>query len=182
LLEIRFHGRGGQGAVTTAELLARAAVSEEKYAQAFPSFGPERRGAPVMAFCRVSDKKILCRYQVKEPDMVVVLDPSLLDVLDPTKGLKRDGCLVVNSELTPKQLKEKHKYNCKVACVDASKIAKEIIKLNITNTAMLGVLLKASGAVRFESLTEPFKERFGKVAENNLKACRKAFDETVMEG
>jgi pyruvate ferredoxin oxidoreductase gamma subunit len=181
MIELRFHGRGGQGAVTTAELLAKTAVAEGKNAQAFPAFGPERRGAPVLAFCRVSDMKILQRYQVKEPDIVVVLDPSLLAVVDPTRGLKPSGVLVVNSELGPGELKKQRKYSCRVATVDASKIAHEVLKLNITNTAMLGAVVKVSGLVKMESLEEPFQERFGKVAENNLKACRRAYDELKLE-
>jgi pyruvate ferredoxin oxidoreductase gamma subunit len=181
MIEIRFHGRGGQGAVTTAELLARSAVSEGKWAQAFPAFGPERRGAPVLAFCRVSDHKIQHRFQVKNPDIVVVLDPSLLDVLDPTKGMKKDGILVVNSELKPLELKKKYKYQCRVGTVDASRIAREILKLPITNTAMLGALLKVKDLVKMESLKEPFKERFGKVAEMNLSACARAYDEIKLE-
>ncbi len=181
MIEIRFHGRGGQGAVTTAELLARSAVAEGKWAQAFPSFGPERRGAPVVAFCRVSDHKIFHRCQIREPDIVVVLDPSLLDVLDPTEGLKSDGLLVINSELAPQELKKTYKYSCKVATVDASKIAREILRLPITNTAMLGALIRTSNLIKLESLKEPFYERFGKNAEINLKACERAYKETKVE-
>jgi len=181
VIEIRFHGRGGQGAVTTAELLARSAISEGKWAQAFPAFGPERRGAPVLAFCRVSDNKIQHRFQVKEPNLVVVLDSSLLEVVDPTHGLKKDGILVINSELSPEELKKNFKYNCKVASVDASKIAREVLKLPITNTAMLGGLLRVSNLVKLESLEEPFKERFGKAGKGNLDACKRAYQETRME-
>jgi len=181
MIEIRFHGRGGQGAVTTGELLAKAAISEGKWAQAFPAFGPERRGAPVLAFCRVSEGKIQHRFQVKEPNIVVVLDPSLLDVLDPSKGLKPDGLMIVNSPLSPQEIKKQHKYSCKVATLDASKIAHEVLRLNITNTTMLGALIKASKLINLSSLDEPFKERFGKVAENNLKACHRAFDQMKLE-
>lgn len=181
MIEIRFHGRGGQGAVTTAELLARSAVSEGKWAQAFPAFGPERRGAPVLAFCRVSDHKIQHRFQVKNPDLVVVLDPSLLEVLDPTKGMKPGGILVANSELSPAELKKRYQYQCSVATVDASRIAREILRLPITNTAMLGALLKVKELVKLESLREPFQERFGKVAEMNLKACERAYEELKLE-
>jgi pyruvate ferredoxin oxidoreductase gamma subunit len=181
MIEIRFHGRGGQGAVTTGELLAKAAISEGKWAQAFPAFGPERRGAPVLAFCRVSENKIQHRFQVKEPNIVVVLDPSLLEVLDPSKGLKPDGLMIVNSPLSAQEIKKQHQYSCKVATIDASKIAKEILRLNITNTSMLGALVKVSKLIKLQSLDEPFKERFGKVAENNLKACHTAFDQMKLE-
>ena len=182
MIEIRFHGRGGQGAVTTAELLARSAISEGKWAQAFPAFGPERRGAPVLAFCRVSEKKIQHRFQVKTPDVAVVLDPSLMDVLDPTKGLKPGGILVANCEMTPAELKKKYKFTCQVATVDASKIARETIKLAITNTAMLGALLKVKALVELKSLDEPFADRFGKVAGMNLEACKRAYAEMKSEG
>jgi len=98
--EIRLHGRGGQGAVTSAELLARAAISRGKFAQAFPSFGPERRGAPVQAFVRVDDKKIRKREKIYQPDIVLVLDPSLLEVVNVAEGLKEDGVVVVNSPMS----------------------------------------------------------------------------------
>src|SRR5512136_555458 len=101
MLEIRFHGRGGQGAVTSAEILALAAIEEGRYAQAFPSFGPERRGAPVVAFCRISEASIRIRANIYEPDLVVVLDASLLKVVNVAAGLKPDGILVTNTRLTP---------------------------------------------------------------------------------
>jgi pyruvate ferredoxin oxidoreductase gamma subunit len=101
MLEIRFHGRGGQGAVTSAELIAIAAVGKGKYAQAFPSFGPERRGAPVVAFCRVDEKKILIRAKIYDPDVVVVLDPGLITLVNPLEGLKEGGILIVNTKKSP---------------------------------------------------------------------------------
>jgi pyruvate ferredoxin oxidoreductase gamma subunit len=182
MLEIRFHGRGGQGAVTTAELVAQAAVEEGRYSQAFPSFGPERRGAPVMAFCRVDDERIRLRSQIKEPDAAVVLDPKLLDVLDPTAWLKDGGVLVLNSHVSEQELRDKYKIKCRLALVDASKIAIEELKRPITNTAMLGALLKATGVIKLESLEAPIKDRFGKIAEINWKAVNRAFSETVIKG
>ncbi len=104
--EIRFHGRGGQGAVTTAELIAVAAIGEGKYAQAFPSFGPERRGAPVVAYCRISDGKIRVRSKIYEPDVVIVLDPSLLRLVDVEDGLKPDGVLISNHKISSQALKK----------------------------------------------------------------------------
>jgi len=182
MLEIRFHGRGGQGAVTTAELVAQAAVEEGRFSQAFPSFGPERRGAPVMAFCRVDEQQIRLRSQIKDPDVAVVLDPKLLDVLDPTGGLKPGGLLIMNSHLDEKALRDKYGIKCKLAMVDANKIAIEELKRPITNTAMLGALIKATGVIKLESLDGPIKARFGKIAEINWKAVQRAFAETVVKG
>lgn len=181
MLEIRFHGRGGQGAVTTAELLAQAAVEEGRYSQAFPSFGPERRGAPVMAFCRVDEDRIRLRSQIREPDAAVVLDPKLMDVASPTSGLKDSGVLVINSTEDEKSLRERYGIKSRLALVDASRIAIEELKRPITNTAMLGALIKATGALKLESLEEPIKNRFGRIAEINWKAVKRAFDETVIK-
>jgi len=181
MLEIRFHGRGGQGAVTTAELVARAAIGEGKFGQAFPSFGPERRGAPVLSFCRVDSTQILFRSQIREPDVAVVLDPSLLDILDPSHGLKKDGLLILNSHQPAEGLRKRFKFKCKLALVDASAIAKEILKLPITNTAMMGALVRATGVVKLESLKEPIGHRFGKVADRNFAACERAYQETQIK-
>jgi len=181
MLEIRFHGRGGQGAVTTAELMARAAVEEGRYSQAFPSFGPERRGAPVMAFCRVDDHQIRIRAQVVTPDVAVVLDPKLLDVLDPTAGLKEDGILIINSHEEPKSLRDKHGLSCKLALVDGTRIAWDELKRPITNTAMIGALVKATGVVKLSSLEEPIMSRFGRIGEINWNAVKRAHEETVVD-
>jgi pyruvate ferredoxin oxidoreductase gamma subunit len=147
LLEIRWHGRGGLGAVTSAELIARAAISEGKYAQSFPSFGPERRGAPVIAFLRISDEFIRTRTAIDEPDMVVVLDPGLLRVVDVASGLKDDGKIIINSRKSPAGLKSEFGYKWPVAVVDATRIARETIGMPITNTAMIGALLKVAEVV-----------------------------------
>lgn len=138
MIEIRFHGRGGQGAVTSAELLALAAIEEGKYAQAFPSFGPERRGAPVLAFCRISDQPIKIRANIYEPDLVVVLDASLLKIVNVAAGLKPGGLLVTTSSDSPERLKQDLKIEYRLGVVDAVKIAREILGLPITNTTMLG--------------------------------------------
>src|SRR3990170_311735 len=106
LIEIRFHGRGGQGSVTCAELLALAAIGEGKYAQAFPSFGPERRGAPVVAFCRISDQPIRIRANVYEPDIVMVLDSTLLKLVNVAAGMKQKGLIVTTSQDTPEKVRE----------------------------------------------------------------------------
>lgn len=178
MVEIRFHGRGGQGAVTSAELLAHAAIREGKFAVALPSFGPERRGAPVVAFARIDDKPIRLRSGVYVPDIVVVLDPKLRETVDVTEGLKEGGILVINSPTKPEGLQR----GIKVAWVNATEIAREEIGLPITNTTMLGALVRAMGVVDLESLFEPFRRRFGKVADKNINALKRAYQETRVEG
>ncbi len=182
LLEIRWHGRGGQGAVTSAELLARAAIEEGKYAQAFPSFGPERRGAPVLAFDRIStDKPIRIRAEVTAPDVVVVLDSSLVRIVNVTSGLKDTGVLVVNTKRSFEEIEAEVGGKWRLALIDATKIARETLGVPIVNTTMLGAVLKATCVVNMDSLVEPIKDRFGRLAERNINAMKKAFDETVVK-
>jgi pyruvate ferredoxin oxidoreductase gamma subunit len=180
MIEMRFHGRGGQGAVTSAELVARAAIDTGKWATAFPSFGPERRGAPVVAFARVDDQPIRLRCKIYNPDAVIVLDPSLLDIANPSEGLREGGILIINSTYDSETLKKRLSYNGRMAVVDANRIAKEVLGLPITNTTMVGALVKATGLLAVESLTEPFQQRFGKIAARNLEAMKRAYDETVV--
>ena len=181
ILEVRWHGRGGMGAVTSAELVARAAISEGKYAQSFPSFGPERRGAPVLAFLRISGEFIRIRTNIYEPDIVAVLDPGLLRVVDVTSGLKKKGKIVINSRKSPDELKSEFEYKWPVATVNAAKIARETIGLPITNTAMIGALLKITEAVRMDSLIEQLQERFGERAEANIEAMKRAYQEILIK-
>jgi pyruvate ferredoxin oxidoreductase gamma subunit len=179
LVEIRWHGRGGQGAVTSAELVAQAAINEGKYAQAFPAFGAERRGAPVVAFVRIdSAKPIWIRAEIAEPDVVMVLDPGLLRVVNVTSGLKASGVLVVNTHKAPEEIIKEFNWNCSLATVDATKIAREQLGVPIVNTAMIGALLKTSDVVKSDSVLEPLKERFGRLAERNIKAMQVAFETT----
>jgi pyruvate ferredoxin oxidoreductase gamma subunit len=181
MIEIRFHGRGGQGGVTSAELLAHAAINEGRYAQAFPSFGPERRGAPVVAFCRISDDPIRIRANICEPDLVVVLDYSILRIVDVTSGLKLPGgILVTDSKFSGEKVKEDFNIKAKLAVVDAAGIALEVLGLAITNTTMLGSLVKASNVVQKDSLIEPLKERFGRIADKNIAAYERAYEETMV--
>ncbi len=181
MVEIRFHGRGGQGAVTSAELTALAAIDEGKFAQAFPSFGPERRGAPVMAFVRVSDERIRTREKVYEPDIVVILDPSLLQIVDVEAGLKEGGMVVLNTTKSFAEVRRETGIKARLALVDATKIATETMRLPITNTTMLGALLKATDLIPVNALRGPIQNRFGPIAEKNLTACLRAFDETTVE-
>ncbi len=179
LLEIRWHGRGGQGAVTSAELVALAAIEEGKFAQAFPSFGPERRGAPVLAFNRISpDQPIRTRTTVEHPDIVVVLDTTLLSIVDVTSGLKEDGTIIVNTHKAAADAKSELGNHWRIAVVNATAIARETLGAPIVNTTMLGALVKATRVVEMESLAEPIKERFGLRAKVNIDACRRAYQET----
>lgn len=181
MIEIRFHGRGGQGAVTSAELMALAAIAEGKYAQAFPSFGPERRGAPVQAFLRLSDTPIKLREKIYEPDVVVVLDPSLLATANVKAGLKAGGTLVANSAKAVSAVRGECGYSGRTAVADASKIAEEELGVPITNTTMLGAVMKAVGLIKPESINGPLVDRFGKLADKNRKAFERAYAETVIE-
>ncbi len=182
LIEVRWHGRGGQGAVTSAELLARAAISEDKYAQAFPSFGPERRGAPVLSFVRISGKEpIRIRAEITQPDVVVVLDPGLLGIVNITSGLKADGMVVINTKKSAEQIKQDFGINSSLATVDATKIARELLGVPITNTTMVGALIKATDVVGLESVVEPLRHRFGRLAEKNIDAMKRAYEETIVK-
>jgi pyruvate ferredoxin oxidoreductase gamma subunit len=181
IIEIRWHGRGGQGAVTSAELTALAAIHEDKYAQAFPSFGPERRGAPVLAFNRIRfDRAIRERSGITKPDIVVVIDPGLVSLINVTDGLKPGGTLIVNSTRSVEDLQQDFNGNWKLAVVDAASIARKLLGVNIVNTTMLGALIKASGVIEFDSLLEPLEERFGARAKSNFEACKTAAENTVL--
>jgi pyruvate ferredoxin oxidoreductase gamma subunit len=182
MVEIRFHGRGGQGAVTSAELTALAAIEQGKCAQAFPSFGPERRGAPVMAYVRVSNKTIRTREKIYTPDIVLVLDPTLLRIVDVAAGLKADGLVILNTKKSVAEIRQETGIKARLALVDASTIAMETMRIPITNTTMLGALLKASQILPLDALRGVIQQRFGPIAEKNMKACARAYEETRVEG
>jgi pyruvate ferredoxin oxidoreductase gamma subunit len=177
MIEVRWHGRGGQGAVTSVELLALTAIGEGKYAQGFPSFGPERRGAPVAAFNRIDDHHIKVRSQIYNPDVVVVLDESLIGMVNVADGLKPEGVLIVNTAKTAKEIAEITKFKGKIATVDGSSIAWKELGVPITNTTMLGAVIKCTNAVKLESVKEPVDHRFGRIANKNLAAMKRAYDE-----
>ncbi len=177
MIEVRFHGRGGQGAVTAAEIVAQAAIKKGEYAQAFPSFGPERRGAPVQAFLRVSEKPIRLRSKIYEPDSVVILDPTLLASANPSLGLKKDGFIIINTNKSADELKKIFPGR-NIAFVDATKIAKEEMGITITNTTMLGALVKAVQMMPMEALEGPVNDRFGKLAQKNINSYTRAYNET----
>jgi len=182
LIEIRWHGRGGQGAVTSAELLAKAAIDEGKYAQAFPAFGPERRGAPVLAFNRVNKtEQIRVRAGIETPDAIVVLDSGLINIVNVTAGLKDGGKIIVNSKRPLEEVAAGFDDKWTVAVVDATTIAKEVLGVNIVNTTMLGALIKVTGVVDIESLSDPLDERFGRLAERNRNSMKKAYEDTQIK-
>ena len=177
MIEVRWHGRGGQGAVTSVELLAQAAIAAGKYAQGFPSFGPERRGAPVAAFSRIDDKKIKVRSGIYKPDVVIVLDSSLIGLVNVTDGLKPDGILIINTARTPQELKKELNFSGTVATVDGTGIARHELGVPIANTTMIGALLKMSGFMALEAMKESVEHRFGRIAHKNLTAMKRAYDE-----
>ncbi len=175
MIEVRFHGRGGQGCVTAAEVLAMAAFYDGKKSQAFPYFGVERTGAPVQAYCRIDDEKIKLHQQVYEPDYLVVLDDSLLDVVDVFSGLKEGGTAVIASK------KPIDHGKTKIMTVDAYEIAKKHVGRPIVNIAVLGAFAKATGLVSLESLEkavlQAFEEKPG-IGEKNVAALKECFEAT----
>lgn len=177
MIEFRFHGRGGQGAVIASEILASALYNEGKHVQAFPTFGVERRGAPVAAFLRIDSKPIRLRCQVEKPDHIVILDPTLIPAVDVTSGLKPGGWVIVNCEHLPR-LPELDS-RCRIAIVDAASIAVEHglgARTNpIVNTAILGAIAKFPGMVSLESVTAAIKERVPSKAEQNVLAAQEAY-------
>jgi pyruvate ferredoxin oxidoreductase gamma subunit len=183
MLEIRFHGRGGQGAVTSAELMAQTAIGMGKHAQAFPSFGPERRGAPVTAFLRISDHPIRIREKVYNPDVVVVLDPTVMAVTKVDNGLKPDGVLLINTTHPIELLRKQYGFTQKISTIDAMGIALEVLKVPITNTVMLGAFSKVLGQATPADVKEPFEHRFGpSLAPKHLDAFARAYKEARLEG
>jgi len=183
LKEIRWHGRGGQGAWTASEILAKAAILEGKYIQSFPEFGPERMGAPVNSYTRISKEPINLHCSVYNPDIVAVLDPTLLKAVPVTQGLKENGTLLVNTEATSAEIREKLNLKSgEVWTVRATKIAIRILGRPITNTAMVGAVAKASQIVSLESIKKAAKERFSpSVAEKNIAIIKQAYEEAKTE-
>ena len=176
MMEIRWHGRGGQGVVTSSQLLANAAILEGKYAVHIPEFGPERRGAPVRSYTRIDDDVIEIRYGVLSPDVVVVIDPTLLNFKELIlSGLKEDSIIIFNHS-DPSNAKPLDRYRSYV--VDAYHIALEVIGRPIYNTAMLGALVGVTNLVKLKSVEEVIKRRFGsKLAEINIRALKKGAEE-----
>ncbi|MFW9911475.1 MAG: 2-oxoacid:acceptor oxidoreductase family protein [Candidatus Thorarchaeota archaeon] len=179
ITEFRWHGRGGQGVVTSNQMLGKAALAEGNYIQAFPEFGPERTGAPVRAFLRISKKPIQVYAQVYAPDIVVCIDPTLLDVVNPSEGLKKDGTLVLNTTLSPDEVREKYGFKGgKVVAVDATSIAMEILGRPFYNMPTMAAAVKASGVVKIETVIGEVLERYpGKIGDLNKAAMERAVEE-----
>ncbi|MDD3926459.1 MAG: 2-oxoacid:acceptor oxidoreductase family protein [bacterium] len=189
LIEIRWHGRGGQGAKTAALLLADAALGEGKHIQAFPEYGPERMGAPVQAFNRISEEPIRLHCQVTNPSIVVVLDPTLVGSVNVVAGLPEDGIILINTAETPAAVRERLSIKgLKVFTVDASGIAKEKIGRDVPNTPMMGALIKVTNLLDFTKMLEDNKKKLTKKFRNkpeviagNLEAIETAYREVKSE-
>ena len=187
-VEIRWHGRGGQGTVTAAKVLADTCLSGGRYVQAFPEYGPERAGAPLRAYNRISSKKLRMHCPVLEPDIVAVADATLLDSINTAEGAKDNTLFLVNTSKDPKDVKEKLKagQNQKVFTLDATKIAIECFGRAMPNAPMLGAVCKITGLITLEHLLEDVKKSFGKkfsqkIIDGNLEATKRGYEE-VKEG
>ena len=185
LVEIRWHGRGGQGAKTASLLLADAAFNTGKYIQGFPEYGPERMGAPITAYNRISDERITIHSNIYEPDYVVVVDDSLLECVDVTAGLKEDGAIVINTTKTPEEVRPSLKgYKGKVCTIDAKTISIETLGAYFPNTPMLAAIVKVSGIMPeqefLDDMVGSFKHKFAKkpeVIDGNMAALKRALNE-----
>lgn len=172
--EIRLHGRGGQGAVTAASLLAMAGFDDGKFTQAFPTFGVERRGAPVQAFVRIDDGFIRRRDQIYKPDILLVLDPTLFHVVNVTSGLKEGGMVIVNTNKTPEELGI---AGADVKCIDLTKEAFDVLGRDIVNTAMLGAFAAYTGLIGKEAICKAIDEHFsGSLAEKNKVLVERVYE------
>jgi 2-oxoacid:acceptor oxidoreductase gamma subunit (pyruvate/2-ketoisovalerate family) len=184
ILEVRWHGRGGQGAWTASELLARAAIAEGKHIQSFPEFGPERMGAPVTAFTRISTEPIKIHCAVYNPDVVAVLDPTLLKTVKVADGLNEEGgSIIVNTKNSPEETRKLLGTDKgKVWTVQASEISLKTLGMPITNTAMLGAVARVTGIVSLETVEKMIKGRFKpEVAEKNFAVVKEAYQEAKPE-
>ena len=182
LIEIRWHGRGGQGAKTASLLLADAAFNTGKYIQGFPEYGPERMGAPITAYNRISNNPIVIHSNIYEPDYVVVVDDTLLDAVDVTSGLKETGAIIINTVRDAEYLKNNLKgYNGAIYTIDARKISEEALGKYFPNTPMLAAIVKVANIMNEEAfindMQDSFKHKFAKkpeVIEGNMKALQMA--------
>lgn len=184
-VEIRWHGRGGQGAKTACLLLADAAFSSGKYVQGFPEYGPERMGAPITAYNRISDARCTVHSNIYEPDYVVVVDETLLDAVDVTKGLSEDGAIIINTAKSPDEVRAQlGGYNGKICTIDARRISEETLGKNFPNTPMLAAAVKISGVVEPEKFVSDmqasFQHKFShkpQVITGNMAALTKSMKE-----
>ena len=185
IVEIRWHGRGGQGAKTASLLLADATFNTGKYVQGFPEYGPERMGAPITAYNRISSERSTVHSNIYEPDYVVVVDETLLSAVDVTAGLKEEGAIVINSGKSPDELRPKLKdYKGRVCTIDADRISEEELGKNFPNTPMLAAIVKVSGVVEPEAFVKDmeasFRHKFAskpQVIEGNMRALKRSMEE-----
>ena len=186
LIEIRWHGRGGQGAVTASKLLAEAALTEGFYIQAFPEYGAERMGAPIRSFNRISSEVIDIHCQISDPDIVVVLDQTLLETIDVTAGIKDGGSIIINTPRDPGEifpsLHKNDDRDISLYTVDASKISLETIGKVMPNTPMVGALVKIMGLLKLKTLDNTIKKTLSKkistpIVEANIVAAKRAYEE-----
>lgn len=183
LTEIRWHARGGQGAVTAAKMVAELAVERGKHFQAFPEYGPERSGAPIVAFTRISDEPIQIYSPIEHPNLVLVLDATLLGAIDVTDGAPDDAVVIINTDQSPVEVKAQQDFGARRVCtVAATQIALATIGKGIPNTPMIGAISKATGLFRLDEIEEHLRLSFGKkfsekVVEGNVEAVRRAYNE-----
>jgi len=187
MTEIRWHGRGGQGAKTAATMVAEAAMDEGKFSQGFPEYGPERMGAPIRGYTRISEEPIRLHCPITAPDVVVVLDATLLVTEDVAGGLKEGGAIIVNTKESPAAIRERLGVSHgKVYTLDATRIAIETIGRPIPNTPMIGALLKVSGSMQLETIYHDIEKKFLKKlgergVQGNCEAVRRAYEEVQGE-
>lgn len=179
MIEIRLHGRGGQGVVASGEMLALAAVYENKYCRAFPFYGSARRGSPVVAFAQIGEIEEATRCYVYTPDVVLILDPEIPKAVDVTNGLKKKGVIIWNTKLSPEEaLRELEGKLSKIGVVDATTIALESFNRPIPNTALLGAFVRTTGMLKMKSIEMAIRRRFsGEVAKRNVVAARRGYEE-----
>mgnify|MGYP000328641652 FL=1 len=184
LIEIRWHARAGQGAVTAAKLVAETALFEDRFMQAMPEYGPERMGAPLKAFTRISDEPIEVYNNIEHPDIVVLLDETLIDVIDITEGMHDDGAVIINTTESPAAMRARLGVpeSVTVATIDASGIALNTIKRDIPNTPIVGALTKVRPIVQVESVKGQLQKSFGKkfaqaMIDANLESVQRAYEE-----
>ena len=187
-VEIRWHGRGGQGTITAAKVLADACLSGGRFVQAFPEYGPERAGAPLRAYNRISSKQIRMHCPVLKPKVISIVDFTLLDSINVSEGATNDAIFIINTSKDPQEVREKlkAKNGQKIFTVDATKIALECIGRALPNSPMLGAICKATGLITIDHLLYDIKKSFGKkfsqiIIEGNLEAARRGYEE-VLEG
>ncbi len=182
MFEIRIHGRGGQGAKSASQLIVEAALDQGKQIQAFPEYGPERTGAPMKTYARISDTPIATYEPVLEPDTVLVIDPTLIGQVDVTQGLRKDSILIVNTVESPAGIRKKTGFSGRIYTIDATGISIDLLGRNVPNTPMIGALIKATGIIEMKYIEKRVEGMFLKKigiekTQANINAIKRAYDE-----